>query len=1084
MDQLGGVQMADSVITAESGSCNVIPQLSNCNIGGSVSINVAMQSHGGNDTLQMSGRSAAHQGDHSGPQVDAILERVKGMHKANLQEKVEHILEGTTGNEAFLNEVYTEVSITGEKSQSSAEHEMWQINSAFTTSSADDAAVDHNNIFKPLEGTRKTIKTVLTKGIAGIGKTVLVQKFILDWAEGKANQDIDFIFLLPLRELNLTLSDQFSLFELLKEFHTELTDLEDAKVLSACKTLFILDGLDECRLPLDFHQNKRLSDVTKPTSVDILLTNLIKGNLLPSARLWITSRPAATNQIPSKYISQTTEVQGFKDAQKEQYFRKKFSDDSTVCRIMSYIKPSRSLYTMCQIPIFCWIYAMVLGQMLCKGESGPIPKTLTEMYTHFLLIQTSLKNEKYNGRNETDPQKLLQSDKDILLKLGKLAFENLVEKKFMFSEEDLSKVGIDVNEAAIHTGVFTEIVRKEAVFYQRTVYLFIHLSVQEFLAALYVFHGYTAGSIDEYFHCVKSSDDTARYPQMHEFLKAAVDKALESNDGHLDMFLRFIHGLSLESVQMLLRGVLKQIQVSPESIEESKLYLKQMQMFDISPERCINLLLCLTEMNDYSVLDDIQEYMTLENKEEKHLSPAHCSAIAYMLLVSEKVLDEFNLKEYKTSWEGRRRLLPIVRCCRKALLDHCRLTGQSCESVAAALHAEHTHLRELDLSYNDLTDDAIQLLKTGLMSPHCKLQTLRMNQCYLTAACCEALASVLTQSFHSSHLRELDLSDNDLQDAGVKLLSAGVGNPLCKLETLKLSFCGIAMEGSVSLASALKSNPTHMRELDLSYNHLGDTGVSQLSSRLQDPLCRLESLNVEHGAECWLKSGLKKCEMTLNIFIKEMLLDLPQRSLKLCLPPLSLTDACQLTLDPDTAYETLSLSNGLIVPFWFGEPEWPCSENPEQFDSHSQVLCKEGLTGRCYWEVDLSRGQAIVGVAYKGISRKGEGNECKLGHNDKSWCVSFSAFSYVTSGITAWHNDVRIDVFVKRSFYHGRVGVFLDWEEGTLSYYWITSGTLIHLYTFHAKFTEPLYPAFRVWGKSMIELVDSDTARNPVSRTD
>ncbi|XP_029928962.1 stonustoxin subunit beta-like [Myripristis murdjan] len=267
----------------------------------------------------------------------------------------------------------------------------------------------------------------------------------------------------------------------------------------------------------------------------------------------------------------------------------------------------------------------------------------------------------------------------------------------------------------------------------------------------------------------------------------------------------------------------------------------------------------------------------------------------------------------------------------------------------------------------------------------------------------------------------------------------------------RLSFCGITMEGSVSLASALKSNPTAMKELDLSYNNPGEIGVNQLSSQLQDPFCSLERLNVEHAGECWLKSGLKK-------------------------------HACQLTLDPDTAYDSLCVRNGRILPSWMEEPDRAYKDNPEKFDSYGQVLCKEGLTGHCYWEVDLHRGEAVVGVAYKGISRKGKGNECKLGHNDKSWCVSFSSFCSLSSGITAWHNDVKIPVKLQRRFYLSRIGVFLDWLNGTLSYYWITSGTLTHLYTFHAEFTEPLYPAFRVWGKSTIKLVDSKTARNPISR--
>ncbi|KAG5840022.1 hypothetical protein ANANG_G00211800, partial [Anguilla anguilla] len=586
----------------------------------------------------------------------------------------------------------------------------------------------------------------------------------LDWAEGKANQDIDFIFTLPFQDLNLQEKREFSLMQLLQHYFPQLKEIKsvDGDVV---KVVFIFDGLDECRLPLNFQSSKYCSDITESSSVDVLLTNLIKGNLLPSALLWITSRPAAANQIPPECVHQVTEVRGFNDPQKEEYFKKRIRDQNQANRIISHIKSSRSLYIMCHIPVFCWISATVLETMLGKTESGDLPKTLTELYTRFLLIQTNVKNQKYHGTDETDTKKMSASDTEIILKLGQLAFLQLEKGNLIFYERDLRESGIDVSEASVYSGVCTEIFKEECGLGQEKVYCFVHLSIQEYLAALFVLQS----CVNENRNVLRAEESKPHSDrvQLSELHMSAVDQALLSRNGHLDLFLRFLLGLSLDSIQTLLGGLLTETGSRSESIKKTVQYIKERIREESSAERIINLFHCLNELNDNSLVQEIQNSLKSGKLSDKELEPDQCSALAFVLLMSEEILDEFDLKTYNTSAEGHQRLVPVVRHCRKAKLNSCGLTEKSCDIVASALQSSDSPLRDLDLSYNDLGDSGVELLCPGLMNPNCKLQRLGLNNCKLTQKCCDIVASALQSS--NSPLRDLDLSCNNLGDSGVDM---------------------------------------------------------------------------------------------------------------------------------------------------------------------------------------------------------------------------------------------------------------------------------------------------------------------------
>ncbi|XP_034151360.1 NLR family CARD domain-containing protein 3-like isoform X1 [Esox lucius] len=699
--------------------------------------------------------------------------------KEKLKNMSEKISEGIDkqGKTKHLDNIFTELYITeGGSGEVNNEHEVRQIEKTTRKQARPETAIKCNDIFKPTPGHDNPIRTVLTKGVAGIGKTVSVQKFILDWVQGKANQDIQCIFPFPFRNLNV-LKDKLSLLHLIdKCFETPGFSNFDN-----CKVVFIFDGLDECRLPLDFYNNECVFNVTESTSVDVLLTNLIKGNLLPSALLWITTRPAAANQIPSGCVDLVTEVRGFKDPQKEEYFRKRFSDEDLASRIISHIKTSRSLHIMCHIPVFCWIVGTILEYILTTDDKVELPKTLTDMYSHFLVFQSTHRNVKYDGKKGTDPH----WNKEIILTLGKLAFQQLQKGNLIFYEEDLKECGIDINEASVYSGVCTQIFKEECELNQNKVFCFVHLSIQEFLAAVYVFCSLINNNRNKMYEQQSTISKVLMWLKKKsqvKFYKIAVDKALQSKTGHLDLFLRFLLGLSLESNQKHLQGLLTKTRSSSQTHRETVKYIKEKIRESPSSERCINLFHCLNELNDHSLVEEIQRYLSSGRLSREELSPAQWSALVFVLLTSEEEIDVFDLKKYSTSEEGLLGLLPVIKTCRTALLSGCGITKKGCASLVSALKSNPSHLKELDLSNNDLKDTGVEKISVLLKEPQCRLETLRLSGCRITKKGCASLVSALKSN--PSHLNELDLSNNQPTDSGVEKLSALLKDPQCRLETL------------------------------------------------------------------------------------------------------------------------------------------------------------------------------------------------------------------------------------------------------------------------------------------------------------
>ncbi|KAK3524703.1 hypothetical protein QTP86_000984 [Hemibagrus guttatus] len=329
------------------------------------------------------------------------------------------------------------------------------------------------------------------------------------------------------------------------------------------------------------------------------------------------------------------------------------------------MKSSRSLYIMCHILVFCWISATVLERMLCEAESGASPKTLTQMFTHFLIFQIKHKYQKYHQKCDPDPQQT----RERILALGKLAFQQLEKGNLIFYEEDLRECGIDVRDVSVYSGVCTQIFREELGLHLGKVFSFVHLSVQEFLAASYTFFCFIFRKTNVLVEQSIGLFNFVRNPNMSDFLRSAVDKALQSENGHLDLFLRFLLGLSLESNHTLLRGLMPHTGSSSHSKQETVKYIKEKIRENPSPEKSINLFPCLNELNDHSLVQEVQTYLNRGGDSRlsgTKLSPAQWSALVFVLLNSEQELDEFDLRKYDPSDECLLRLLPVVKASRKA----------------------------------------------------------------------------------------------------------------------------------------------------------------------------------------------------------------------------------------------------------------------------------------------------------------------------------------------------------------------------------------------------------------------------------
>ncbi|XP_078388281.1 NACHT, LRR and PYD domains-containing protein 3-like [Cetorhinus maximus] len=858
-----------------------------------------------NVTLQTTTSSSSEEPQQPRDVVD--IARLSDNHRKVLREKVKYITEYTSkpGEKVLLTEQFTKLWMTdGEYSVIPQRHEVMDIEALSRQATCDVPSIDYTEIFGCSRQLCRPPRITLTKGLAGIGKTICVHKFVHDWTTGSAALDFDFLFMFPFRELNLLAEGKLSISQLVQRYYPHIEEAASLLKNPRIKCLFIFDGLDESRLRLDFSKSPEYGDMEHRMRLCVLLVNLIKGNLLSHASVWITSRPGAARQIPAPYIDRMTEIQGFRDQEKEEYFHKKCKGRAE--KILVNVKRQPSLFTMCYVPAFCWILATVLEHAMKRSEMDvcqQAPKTITEVYNNFLIMMIMYHQDKQgHGLNEREKiSDFLQAKRPAILSLGRLAFHCLKAQKLAFYQKDLESFGVDLS--LLCDGFCKEILLEEEPIFQHKAYVFIHLTMQEYFAALYVFLLHHMGQCPNLLAkgLMKKMRGLFSRPTFSDVCRSACKKVAWSQSGHLDLFLRFLCGLSTEKNLQLLQGLSTQKACAREDAARTAAYIKKTLQRDIAPERCLSLLYCLNELNDGCIADKLKESLREGPLATRNLQVAEYSAIAFVLQTSSCDMQEFDITDYSFSDDMLWRLLPVaklfrtVKLVRKEVTNHlvnflgallilsrsqvleirledtevsgmamkqlcvalknpcCKLqkicfsgtyfTQRSWEDLTAVVKKKHT-ISTLDLSYTFPDYSAIALLAAALKDPECRLQTLILVNNDLNVCCCEELASGLSKN---QRLVELNLSHNQLKDLEVMALYSGLKEPKCRLQILHLNHNQISSNSCQALASVLTQNQA-LSWLGLTNNKLGNAGVKILCGALRNQDCKLEKLSLRHNS--------------------------------------------------------------------------------------------------------------------------------------------------------------------------------------------------------------------------------------------
>ncbi|NWV44712.1 NLRC3 protein, partial [Daphoenositta chrysoptera] len=674
-------------------------------------------------------------------------------------------------------------------------------------------------LFLPLSKVSIPPRISVTVGVAGIGKSTLVKLFVCTWAKGDINRDIMFVLPLTFRELNTY--EKLSAERLICLAFPHITE-PGCISAGAARTLLILDGLDEFKTPLDFSNAVVCTDPKKEIQVDNLITNIIRGNLLQEVSVWVTSRPAAARQIPGGLVDRMTEIRGFGAAEMKDFLDQMFLNNRDLSsQVLKHIRANRSLQVLCTIPGFCWISGSSIAYFLkhCSDQSQElVPRTLSEIYSYYFKM--ALSGDWLEKPRETlRIEQAVNTSKKLVGSLGRLAFYGLLRKKHVFYELDMKAYGIDLS--LLHSSLSTRLLLKEDM-QTSTAYYFPHLTIQEFLAALYY---YTAAKRAIFDLFMESGMSWPKLGFLNHF-RSAVQRALQAEDRQLDVFVRFLSGLLSPQVNKLLSGwLLAKDEHSGFRSQAISVLQGCLSSDHAVSSRAVNTMRCLQEIQHTDIAKAVEEAMRSESLAGM-LTPVNCSALAYLLQVSDVCLEETNLSNCLT-YNVCKSLLSQLLFCHSLRLDNNQFKDDAMELLGSVLSVKDCQIQRLSLAENQISNKGAKALARSLLvNRSLMVLDLRSNSIGPTGA--KALADALKKN---QILLSLNLQHNSIKEDGAAFLAEALLTNH-KLVTLHLQKNAIGAQGARKIAEALKQNRS-LRELILSSNSVGDNGSIALAEALR-----------------------------------------------------------------------------------------------------------------------------------------------------------------------------------------------------------------------------------------------------------
>ncbi|NXN95007.1 NLRC3 protein, partial [Rhinopomastus cyanomelas] len=700
------------------------------------------------------------------------------------------------------------------------EHDILQIEATKGLQNAP-KSIPLEKLFLPLSKVSIPPRISVTIGVAGIGKSTLVKLFVYTWAKREINRDITLVLPLTFRELNTY--EKLSAERLICSAFPHVTEPSCIGV-GAARTLLILDGLDEFKTPLDFSNTVICTDPKKEIPVDILITNIIRGNLLQEASVWVTSRPNTASQIPGGLVDRMTEIRGFGAAEMKEFLDQMFPDNRVLSsQVLHHIRANRSLHAACTVPGFCWISGSSIGHFLKSSSDQPrettsIPRTLSEICSYYFKMALS-SDWPERPRDTLRIEQAVNNSKKLVGSLGRLAFHGLLRKKCVFYEQDMKAHGVDL--LVLQSSLCSRLLLKEEV-RSFTAYSFSHLTMQEFLAALF-YHTAARRAVFDLF-----TESRMSWPRLGflSHFKSAVQRSLRPEDRHLDVFVRFLSGLLSPQVNKLLSGWLLLKDEHNSSRSQAISFLQGCLNTDyVISSRTVNIMQCLYEIQHMEIAKTVEEAMRNESLAGM-LTPVNCSALAYLLQVSDICVEETNLSSCLT-YNVCKSLLSQLLFCHNLRMDNNQFQDNVMELLGSVLSGKDCQIQKLSLAENQISNKGARALARSLMVNR-SLTVLDLRSNFIGPTGAKALADALKKN---QVLLSLNLQHNAIKEDGATFLAEALLTNH-RLVTLHLQKNAVGPHGARELAEALKQNHS-LKELTLSSNSVGDNGSVALAEALK-----------------------------------------------------------------------------------------------------------------------------------------------------------------------------------------------------------------------------------------------------------